>query len=71
MEFADRGCGIESASLETVFTPFERLHAWDAIQGVGLSLATARRIVERHGGRIGLRARAGGGTIAWMTLPRA
>jgi signal transduction histidine kinase len=70
-EFADRGCGIEAGNLETVFTPFERLHAWDAIQGVGLSLATARRIVERHGGRIGLRARAGGGTIAWLTLPRA
>jgi signal transduction histidine kinase len=70
LEFADRGCGVEATNLETVFTPFERLHAWDAIQGVGLSLATSRRIVERHGGRIGLRARAGGGTIAWLTLPR-
>ena len=69
-EFADRGCGIETANLESVFTPFERLHAWDAIQGVGLSLATARRIVGRHGGRMGLRARAGGGTIAWLTLLR-
>lgn len=70
IEVADRGLGIEEDKVEAVFAPFERQHAFDSIPGVGLSLATARRIVRRHGGDLGLRPRAGNGTIAWFTLPR-
>ena len=70
-EVADRGLGLEADKAEAVFTPFERQHSYDSIPGVGLSLATARRIVRRHGGDLGLRPRAGNGTIAWFTLPRA
>lgn len=69
-EVADRGLGIDADKAEAVFTPFERQHSFDSIPGVGLSLATARRIVRRHGGDLGLRPRAGNGTVAWFTMPR-
>lgn len=70
IEFADNGIGVDEDKLEAVFAPFERQHAYDAIPGVGLSLATARRIARRHGGDLGLRNRAGSGAIAWVRLPR-
>ncbi len=69
-EIADRGIGLSAEQRARVCGAFERLHAWDSIPGVGLSLATSRRVVVRHGGELGLRARDGGGTIAWFTLPR-
>ncbi len=70
IEFADNGIGVEESKLEAVFSPFQRQHAYDAIPGIGLSLATARRIARRHGGDLGLRNRAGSGVIAWVRLPR-
>jgi signal transduction histidine kinase len=37
--------------------------------GTGVGLSTCRRIVEAHGGRIGLDAAPDGGTVAWFELP--
>lgn len=69
IEIADRGVGLDESRLDAVFAPFERQHAYDSIPGVGLSLATARRIARKHGGDLSLRARAGSGTVAMLTLP--
>lgn len=69
IDFTDHGIGVDEGQIEAVFTPFQRQHAYDAIPGVGLSLATARRIARRHGGDLGLRNRAGNGAIAWVRLP--
>lgn len=71
IEVADRGPGLTPQQCESVFDPFERLHAWDAVPGFGLSLATGRRALHRMGGELGLAPRAGGGLVAWFTLPRA
>jgi signal transduction histidine kinase len=60
----DNGPGVESAELETIFRPFEKLHG----KGAGLGLATARAIVEAHGGRIWAEMPAEGFTIR-LTLP--
>lgn len=67
IEVADRGSGIPEQERERVFEPLTRLDR--SIEGVGIGLATCRRIVEAHRGRIGIEENPGGGTIAWFELP--
>jgi light-regulated signal transduction histidine kinase (bacteriophytochrome) len=63
----DNGPGLESAFIEKIFMPFERLPGQH--HGVGLGLAIARVIVERHGGRIWAETGAESGTVFRFTLP--
>jgi signal transduction histidine kinase len=64
----DNGPGIEAAFLESVFTPFERLHNKER-WGAGLGLSICRAIVERHGGRIWAESQPEGGATLCFTLP--
>lgn len=68
VEVADRGVGVPVGQAAGVFTLFERTGQVD-VEGHGIGLATCRRVVEAHGGRIGLESRDGGGTVAWFELP--
>ncbi|WP_299038555.1 ATP-binding protein [uncultured Pseudokineococcus sp.] len=65
---ADNGTGVPPEQREGVFDVFTRLDPASGA-GHGLGLATCRRIVERHGGRIWLDASPGGGTTARFVLP--
>jgi PAS domain S-box-containing protein len=66
----DHGAGIPAEELDTIFEPFRR-GSGSAAPGTGLGLTTCRRIVERHGGSIGVESWPGDGSEFWFTLPAA
>ncbi|MFE6862224.1 ATP-binding protein [Nocardia sp. NPDC057668] len=65
----DNGIGIEPEFAEQVFVIFQRLHAKDVYAGTGIGLAVCRKIVEYHGGTIGIDTAYTGGTRFRFTLP--
>jgi signal transduction histidine kinase len=69
VEVEDRGPGITPAEAETLFRAFAR--GRDGGEGVGLGLATAKRLVEARGGSLGLRVGQYGGALFQIRLPAA
>lgn len=71
MEFADRGPGIESAHLESVFDRFWRAERSRARHsgGSGLGLSIARAICLAHGGIIRAQHRPGDGALIQIRIP--
>jgi signal transduction histidine kinase len=65
----DNGIGIPAEFAEKVFVIFQRLHSREAYPGTGIGLALSKRIVEFHGGEIGLDDTYTGGTRICFTLP--
>jgi signal transduction histidine kinase len=66
----DHGLGIASDDLPRVFEPFWRSARLSAqIRGTGVGLASAREIVERHGGRIEVASTEGAGSTFTVHLP--
>jgi signal transduction histidine kinase len=68
---ADDGIGIPLDQSDRVFEMFQRLHPRDDYEGTGIGLAICRKIVEHHGGTIGVAPRPGGGTEFRFELPAA
>jgi signal transduction histidine kinase len=66
----DNGPGVPAAEREKVFELMERGTA-TAAPGLGIGLSTCRRIVEAHGGRIGIDDSPLGGASIWIVLPAA
>jgi signal transduction histidine kinase len=71
IEIEDNGIGIKEKYYKDIFTMFKRLHSGDSYQGTGIGLSVCRKIMERHGGEIGVCSEFGKGTKFWFTLPVA
>lgn len=66
----DNGIGIPAAYLPQLFRAFQRLHGGQS-DGQGTGLALARRIAERHGGRVWVESTEGAGSTFFVALPDA
>ena len=65
----DNGIGIKQEFHQQIFEPFKRLHDRGKFEGTGLGLATCKKIVNRHNGRIWCESNQAGGTTFNFSLP--
>lgn len=68
LEVEDSGPGIPPELVDEIFTPYVR-GPTHGVDGVGLGLATVKRLAETHGGRVGVRTVVGRGSVFWVDLP--
>ena len=71
LEVEDTGPGLPPGAEARVFDPFVRVAGPRAPDGIGLGLATVKRLVEANQGEVGVESQPGHGCCFWFTLPLA
>jgi light-regulated signal transduction histidine kinase (bacteriophytochrome) len=68
--FRDNGIGIAPEYQQRIFSPLKRLHGHE-IPGFGIGLATCRKVIEHHGGRMWVESQAGVGSTFCFSLRKS
>lgn len=65
----DNGVGFNMKYANKLFGIFQRMHTQSEYEGSGIGLATIKKIIEKHGGKVSIDSEIDKGTTVYFTLP--